>query len=88
MSRGVRRLAPALGLVPFLGYLTIFLIIPTIAVVVGAFVEKDRASLSNIKALGDSVVLRTLWHSIVLSAESAIIGAVRVPAPLHPATPS
>jgi putative spermidine/putrescine transport system permease protein len=76
VSRGIRRLAPALGLVPFLGYLTIFLLIPTIAVVVGAFVEKDQASLSNIRALGDSVVLRTLWHSIVLSAESAIIGAV------------
>ena len=72
----VRRLAPALGLVPFLGFLTIFLLIPTVAVVVGAFVENDRPSLSNIRALGSSVVMRTLLHSIVLSGTTAVLGAV------------
>ena len=69
----VRRLAPALGLVPFLGFLTIFLLIPTVAVVVGAFVENDRPSLSNIRALGSSVVMRTLLHSIVLSGATAVL---------------
>ena len=76
MTRVVRRLAPVLGLVPFLGFLTIFLLIPTIAVVVGAFVERDQPSLSNIRALFDGVVMRTLWNSVVLSGSSAVIGAV------------
>jgi len=76
VTRVVRRLAPVLGLVPFLGFLTIFLLIPTIAVVVGAFVERDQPSLSNIRALFDGVVMRTLWNSVVLSGSSAVIGAV------------
>ena len=38
MSASARRALPALGMVPFLGYLTIFLFIPTIVIVVGAFV--------------------------------------------------
>lgn len=75
MSRGIRHLRPSLGLVPFLGFLTIFLIIPTIVVVIGAFVEADRPSLSNVRTLGDPTVLRTLWNSIVLSGATAVIGA-------------
>ena len=65
-----------MGLVPFLGFLTIFLLIPTIAVIIGAFVEKGNPSLSNIKALGDGVVMKTLWHSVLLSGSTAIVGAV------------
>lgn len=76
MSRRIRHLAPALGLVPFLGYLTIFLLIPTIAVIVGAFSEKGSPSLRNIQALGGSDVMRTLWRSILLSGSTAVIGAV------------
>lgn len=72
----MRRLAPLVGLAPFLGFLTIFLLIPTIAVVVGAFVEQDRPSLSNVESLVDGVVMRTLWNSVVLSGSSAVIGAV------------
>lgn len=76
MSRRIRHLAPALGLVPFLGYLTIFLLIPTIAVIVGAFSEKGSPSLRNIQALGGSEVMRTLWRSILLSGSTAVLGAV------------
>ena len=76
MSRGIRHLAPTLGLVPFLGYLTIFLLIPTIAVLVGAFSDNGSPSLTNIRALGGSDVLRTLWRSILLSGSTAVIGAV------------
>ncbi|MDQ2758846.1 MAG: ABC transporter permease subunit [Actinomycetota bacterium] len=72
----VRRLVPAVGLVPFLGFLTIFLLIPTVTVVVGAFVENDKPSLSNIRALGSAVVMRTLWHSVVLSGSTAVLGAL------------
>lgn len=76
MSRRIRHLTPALGLVPFLGYLTIFLLIPTIVVLVGAFSEAGRPSLTNIRALGSSDVLRTLWRSVALSGSTALIGAV------------
>jgi putative spermidine/putrescine transport system permease protein len=70
------RLTPSLALLPFLGYLFVFLLIPTVTVVVGAFFEAGRPSLANISALGDPVALTTLRTSVVLSASSAAIGAV------------
>ncbi len=70
------RLTPSLALLPFLFYLFVFLLIPTVTVVVGAFVEDGRASLANVSALGDPVALTTLRTSVVLSAASAVIGAV------------
>ncbi len=70
------RLAPALGLGPFLLYLTIFLLIPTITVVVGAFTENGAVTLGNISTLTQPAVLSALWKSIVLSAATAVIGAV------------
>jgi putative spermidine/putrescine transport system permease protein len=69
------RLAPSLALLPFLGYLFVFLLIPTVTVVVGAFAEDGRPSLANVSALGDPVALSTLRSSVVLSAVSAAIGA-------------
>lgn len=75
MSR-LARLTPSLALVPFLGYLTIFLVIPTVTVVVGAFTEDGHLTLSNVAALGDPVTLSTLRTSVVLSAVSSLIGAV------------
>ena len=74
MSR-LARLAPSLALLPFLLYLTVFLLVPTITVVVGAFTEDGRFTLSNIAALVDPVTLDALWTSVVLSAVSAVIGA-------------
>jgi putative spermidine/putrescine transport system permease protein len=68
------RLAAALGVVPFLGYLVIFLIIPTLTVVVGAFAEAGRPSLVNIRDLGNSAVLGALGQSVALSAVTAVIG--------------
>jgi putative spermidine/putrescine transport system permease protein len=66
----------SLALVPFLGYLAIFLMVPTITVVVGAFQEQGRFSLVNIQTLFSSTVMKALWHSVVLSAASAVIGAL------------
>lgn len=76
MNPRIRHLAPALGLVPFLGYLIVFLLIPTIVVLVGAFSENGSPSLTNIQALGGSDVMRVLWRSILLSGSTAVIGAV------------
>ncbi|HEU4511510.1 MAG TPA: ABC transporter permease subunit [Nocardioidaceae bacterium] len=67
---------PALGLLPFLGYLTIFLLIPTVTVVVGAFQEDGSFSTANIEALFSETALRTLWNSMLLSGSTAVIGAV------------
>lgn len=70
------RFAPALGLLPFLVYLTIFLLIPTVTVVVGAFQEDGQFSTANIEALFGETARRTLWNSLVLSGSTALIGAV------------
>ena len=67
---------PSLALIPFLAYLTVFLLVPTVTVVIGAFQEDGRFSLVNIEALFEPAVLRTLWSSILLSGSTAVIGAV------------
>jgi putative spermidine/putrescine transport system permease protein len=72
----VARLAPALGLVPFLAYLTIFLLIPTVAVAIGAFQEEGRFSLTNIEALVDPAPVRRLWNSVLVSGTTAVVGSV------------
>ena len=69
-------LSPSLALLPFLVYLTIFLLVPTVTVVVGAFQEDGSFSTANIEALFSEAALRTLWNSVVLSATTAVTGAV------------
>ncbi|TWP37284.1 ABC transporter permease [Leekyejoonella antrihumi] len=76
MKTRARRLLPTLGLVPFLGYLTVFLFIPTIIIVVGAFTDHGRASLTNIQGLANPTVWQALKQSLILSASTAAIGAV------------
>lgn len=70
------RLLPALGVLPFFGYLVIFLVIPTLTVVVGAFAEQGRPSLVNIRDLANAAVLGSLGKSLALSAATAVIGGV------------
>jgi putative spermidine/putrescine transport system permease protein len=73
---GRARLSAALGVVPFLAYLVVFLIVPTATVVVGAFVEDGRPSLSAVRDLADPAVFGALARSIQLSAVTALIGGV------------
>ncbi|HET6624753.1 MAG TPA: hypothetical protein VFG63_00050 [Nocardioidaceae bacterium] len=70
------RLTPSLALLPFLGYLVVFLLIPTITVVVGAFQEDGAFSFVNIEALFSDTALRALWKSVLLSGSTAVVGAV------------
>ena len=70
------RVGPSLALLPFLVFVGIFLIVPTITVIVQGFMESGRFSLSNIATLGSETVLRALWKSVVLSASTALVGAV------------
>ena len=72
-SRGGRRLPLAwLGALPFLAYVAIFLVLPTIIVVVGAFSGPNGPTLSNIKAMSQDYIVSSFVKSIELSAASAI----------------
>jgi putative spermidine/putrescine transport system permease protein len=63
--------------VPFFAYTTVFLLIPTLVVVVGAFLDADnRFTTGNLEALTSPAVLRGLRQSVVLSAVTAVVGAV------------
>ncbi|MEO6585714.1 MAG: ABC transporter permease [Knoellia sp.] len=74
---GRRPSGALLGVVPFFVYATVFLLIPTLVVVIGAFLGKDNAfTLSNITALGEPGFLRSLKQSILLSVVTALVGAV------------
>ncbi len=74
---GWRRVSPALGTLPFFGYVTVFLLIPTGIVVVGAFRAPGGGfTWGNITALGDPVVIDAFVASVILSAVTAAIGAV------------
>jgi putative spermidine/putrescine transport system permease protein len=70
------RLTPWLALLPFLGYVTIFLVVPTITVLVGAFSQDGRFSTARVQSLGTDAALRALWRSLLLSGSTAVIGAV------------
>jgi len=73
---GIARLRSLLGTIPFFAYVVIFLVIPTLVVVIGAFTEDGRFSLSNLSALGDGYIVEAFGRSIVLSASTAVVGAV------------
>ena len=66
-----------LALLPFLGFLLIFLIVPTVTVIVGAFQSEDGGfTLGNVRALTSDAALNALWKSVLLSGSTAVIGAV------------
>jgi putative spermidine/putrescine transport system permease protein len=69
--------AALLGTLPFFAYVTVFLLIPTLVVVIGAFAgDGGGVSLANVKALTDGYIVDAFGRSILLSAVSALIGAV------------
>jgi putative spermidine/putrescine transport system permease protein len=69
--------AAALGLLPFAVYVVLFLALPTLIAVGTGFIGKDGGfTLDTVAALGDPVVLATFGSSVVLSALTAVVGAV------------
>lgn len=70
-----RRFRAALPLLPFLVFVGVFLIVPTLTVVVGAFYLDGEFTLSRVGALFSETALLALWRSVLLSASTAIIGA-------------
>ena len=66
-----------LGVAPFLLFAVLFLIVPTLFLIVGAFQAPDGSfTLQNIIDLGTPQILSSFWISIRVSAASAIAGAV------------
>jgi putative spermidine/putrescine transport system permease protein len=73
----VLRLRPLLGLTPFAVFVVLFLVIPTLVVVIGSLLDANNApTLANLQALTDSSVLTAFRRSILLSASTAAVGAV------------
>lgn len=72
----MRYLRQALPLLPFLAVVLVFLIIPTATVIVNAFVVDGHFSLDLVAALFTEAPLTALVRSVILSASSALIGAV------------
>ena len=66
-----------LGVLPFIAFALLFLIIPTLFLVGSAFVDGDgNFTLQNIFDLGTDQVVSAFWISIRVSAASAFFGAV------------
>lgn len=76
-STGRKPVGALLGVVPFFAYTTIFLGIPTLIVVIGAFLDSSgRPTLGNLSALTQPQIVSAFIHSVVLSAVTAVLGAV------------
>lgn len=76
-SRSRRAARGWLGLAPFLAYTTLFLVVPTLIVIVGAFQsEDDTFTLDNFERLFEPNVVEAMVTSIWVSLVSALIGAV------------
>ncbi len=73
LKRGVRDGAP---LLPFLLFVGIFLIIPTVTVIISAFYLNGEFSMARIAALFSETALTALGRSLFLSASTAVLGAV------------
>ena len=75
--RGGRRFSLEwLGAVPFLAYVGLFLLLPTTIVIAGSLVGPDGLTLSNLAAMNKPFIIGAFVNSLVLSAASAIIGAI------------
>lgn len=64
------------GVIPFFAFTTVFLLIPTLVVVIGAFLDgANRPTLANLAGLSSPAVLLALKQSLILSAVTAVVGA-------------
>ncbi len=73
---GFRPSGALAGVIPFFAYTTVFLLIPTVVVVVGAFLDgAGRPTTANVAGLFEPACPKALWQSNVLSAVTAVAGA-------------
>jgi len=72
--RWLRRIA---GIVPFGAYITLGLLIPMIAVAIGAFQDNSGGfTFSNVSAATHGIYLHGFWQSIILSVFTSILPAI------------
>jgi len=79
MQGGVRRRLPLVwvGILPFLVFATLFLALPTLKIVMGAFQAQDGSfTLQNIRDLGTGNIPAAFWISIKISVASALLGCL------------
>ena len=74
--RAARTLREALPLLPFGFVVAVFLIIPTVTVLIGAVYADGVFTLDRIAALFTGTALSALANSLLLSGISALVGAV------------
>ncbi|WEZ83047.1 ABC transporter permease subunit [Rhizobium sp. 32-5/1] len=66
-----------LGVLPFAVFVTLFLIMPTMKIVLGAFQTPDGTlTLDNIRGLFTPSIMAAYWISIKISLASAILGCI------------
>ena len=71
------RLMTWVGVLPFFVFITLFLLLPSVRLVVGAFQdEAGRFTVANVRSLFESQFLGAFWTSISLSALTAVLGGV------------
>jgi putative spermidine/putrescine transport system permease protein len=74
---GGRRLSlDWIGAVPFLGYVVLFLFVPTVIIVAGAFASEGGPTLANFANLSRPYIVSAVVSSVILSAVTAVGGAV------------
>jgi putative spermidine/putrescine transport system permease protein len=74
---GLRRRLDYLGVLPFAVFVALFLLWPTVLVVVGAFEDPAGGlTLANLEQAATGSYLETFVTSIVLSAITALLGAI------------
>lgn len=63
------------GLLPFMAFATLFLFLPTVKIVIGAFQRTDGSfTLENIENLFTPSIMAAYWISIKISLASALLG--------------
>jgi putative spermidine/putrescine transport system permease protein len=77
VTAGMRLPTHWLGIAPFAGFSLLFLILPTLYLMVGAF-QNDRGefTLENLFALSHPTIIAAYWISVKVSLASAILGAI------------
>lgn len=77
-ARSLRRLPLHwLGIVPFAAFVLLFLILPTMKIVIGAFQTPDGSlTLANVAGLFTPSIMAAYWISIKISFASALLGCL------------
>ena len=73
----LRWLRRVLGIVPFGAYVTLGLLLPMVAVAIGAFQNNNGGfTLSNVHAATHGIYLHGFWQSIILSLATSILPGI------------